>query len=108
MRREVGKTPQAGADLLEIADYLAQDDLETGLRFLDAAELAFELLAGMPELGTLCRFKSPQAAGLRVWPIKAFENYLIFYRPTPEGIDVIRVIHGARDLESLFSDEAEG
>ena len=106
MGSEVSKTPQARTDLLEIADYLAQGTLETAFRFLDAAEVAFELLAGMPELGTLCRFKSPQAAGLRVWPIKAFENYLIFYRPTTEGIDVIRVIHGARDIESIFSDEA--
>ena len=57
----------------------------------------------MPELGTLCRFKSPEAAGVRVWSIKGFENYVIFYRPTGAGIDVVRVIHAARDIEALFN-----
>jgi len=47
------------------------------------------------------------AAGLRVWPIKAFENYLIFYQPTDAGIDVVRVIHAARDIEALFSDPSD-
>ena len=108
MAAKITKTPQAREDLLELADYIAQHNLDAALRFLDAAEVAFELLAGMRELGMLCRFQSPQAAGLRVWPIRGFENYLVFYRPTDQGIDVIRVIHGARDIESFFSDDAEG
>lgn len=58
----------------------------------------------MPEVGTLCRFNSPQAAEIRVWSIKGFENYAIFYRATHEGIEVARVIHAARDIEALFSD----
>jgi toxin ParE1/3/4 len=107
MAAKITKTPQAKEDLLELADYLARHNVDAALRFLDAAEAAFELLVGMPEIGTLCRFKAPQAAGLRVWSIKDFENYLVFYRPTDTGIDVIRVIHGARDIEALFFDAPE-
>jgi toxin ParE1/3/4 len=38
-----------------------------------------------------------------VWRVKDFEKYLIFYRPQKDGIDVLRIIHGARDIEELFS-----
>jgi plasmid stabilization system protein ParE len=31
-----------------------------------------------------------------------FENHLVFYRPFKDSIEVIRVIHGARDIEKLF------
>ena len=55
---------------------IARDNLDAALRFLDAAEGAFELLLRMPEIGTLCRFRSPQTAGLRVWSIKGFENHI--------------------------------
>jgi toxin ParE1/3/4 len=41
---------------------------------------------------------------MRVWSIKGFENFLVFYRPVPGGVDIIRVLHGAQDIESLFSD----
>jgi len=105
MAGKITKTPQAKEDLLELADYIAQHNLEAALRFLEAAEIALGLLAGMPELGTLCRFESPQATGIRVWPIKGFESHLVFYRPTDQGIEVVRVIHGARDIASLFSDD---
>jgi len=40
--------------------------------------------------------------GLRAWPIDGFRNHLVFYRPTDEGVDIVRVLHGARDIEALF------
>jgi toxin ParE1/3/4 len=40
-----------------------------------------------------------------MWPVKDFEKYLIFYRSLPEGIEVVRIIHGARDIERLFGAE---
>jgi toxin ParE1/3/4 len=39
---------------------------------------------------------------MRVWPVKGFENHLIFFRPIDGGIEVIRVLHAARDIESVF------
>ena len=60
MSRAISIRPQARHDLLEIADFIARDSLETSDRFLDTAETAFRLLANMPEIGTLCRFQSSQ------------------------------------------------
>jgi toxin ParE1/3/4 len=42
---------------------------------------------------------------LRSFPV---EDYLIFYRPIEEGIEILRVVSGYRDLEALFQDEDEG
>jgi len=39
---------------------------------------------------------------MRVFPVKSFENYLVFYRPIRDGIEVVRVIHGARDASRVF------
>jgi len=36
--------------------------------------------------------------------IKSFPKHLIFYRPLPDGAEVIRVIHGARNIEDLFEE----
>lgn len=41
---------------------------------------------------------------MRVWPIRRFPNHLIFYRPIDGGIEVIRVLHGAQDLDAIFGD----
>jgi toxin ParE1/3/4 len=39
------------------------------------------------------------APGLRSFPVG---NYVVFYRIVPEGIELVRVLHGARDLRRLF------
>jgi toxin ParE1/3/4 len=43
----------------------------------------------------------PQAVSVRSWPVKGFGNYPIFYHPTRYGIEIIRIIHGARDIETI-------
>lgn len=94
--------PRADLDLDEQADYLARRNPQAARRFYDAAEKAFDLLAQMSELGSLCEFATLAAGGLRMWPIHGFENHIIFYRPSESGIQVVRVLHGARDLEAIF------
>jgi toxin ParE1/3/4 len=82
--------------------YIGERNLDAAKRFLTAAQDACRMLARMPGMGALREFKNPAMTGLRSWPIKGFENFLILYLPTPSGIDVVRVIHGARDLDRLF------
>jgi len=55
-------------------------------------------------MGAPCNFQVKHAHNLRRWPVKGFENWLIFYLPTDEGIDVVRVIHGARNIAALLDD----
>ena len=70
-----------------------------------AIEDAAEKLAQFPGMGAHRELVNPKFAGLRIWPIKGFENYLIFYKPAEYGVDILRIIHGARDIDSIFADE---
>ena len=45
--------------------------------------------------------------GVRRVPVSGFTAYLLFYMPRADGIDVVRVLHGARDIEHLFTGEEE-
>ena len=104
MPSQIQKTPQAAADLIDIASYIAEDNLDAAERFLDAAEEAFALLASMPSMGRAVNFQSPAAQGIRVWRVRGFERYLIFYRAVEHGIEIVRVLHAARDIERLFEE----
>jgi toxin ParE1/3/4 len=95
--------PAADLDLDHQADYLAREaSLETALRFYDAACSTFEKMTRMPALGERRDSADPRLAGLRVWRVEGFEKHLIFYRPTDDGVDIIRVLHGARDIASVL------
>lgn len=103
-RKRVEKRPQAIVDLANIAIYLAEENGsdEVAFRFLDAAEASFESLTATPEMGTVRRSSDPALVGVRMWRVAGFPNHLIFYRPIERGIEVIRVLHAKRDIESLF------
>jgi toxin ParE1/3/4 len=89
-------TQQAADDLNEIHDFIATDNVTAALRFIDRLEEKFQAIAESPEIG---RTRKELAPNLRSFPVG---NYVIFYRPIKAGIQVIRVLHGARDIEALF------
>ena len=62
-----------------------------------AFERICETLADLSEIGSVHSFNNKELAGLRMLRIPKFEKYLIFYRPVPEGTEIIRVLHAARD-----------
>jgi toxin ParE1/3/4 len=100
--------PAAERDLSDQAEYLTQhQNLPTGLRFLRAAEETIRLLARQPEMGTRTECRSSFLEGMRMFPLKRFPNHLVFYRYMKSDIEIIRVLHGARDIESLFKHRAE-
>ena len=90
------KRPEAERDLLDIWLYIADDNLENADHFLDKLEQQCQSLARQPLMG---QSQEELAPGLRSFPVG---NYLIFYRPIDNGIDVIRVLHGGRYLSALF------
>jgi toxin ParE1/3/4 len=102
MNVRIQKKVAAKRDLIEHFLYIGADSDGAALRFLSAAEESFHALAQNPEMGVACQLQGPRATGLRRWRVTGFENYLIFYRPIKGGIDVARVLHGARDIERLF------
>jgi toxin ParE1/3/4 len=94
--------PAAQRDLAEIADYFAERSLKLALRFAREAARAFHQLAAMPEMGGLREFANPGLAGIRVWRLRGFKKYLVYYRARPDGIEVLRVLHAARDIGRIL------
>lgn len=97
--------PAADRDLDRQAEYLAREaSLETALRFYDAANTTFANLARMPNVGERRESAKARLEGLRVWRVQGFENHLIFYRPLEAGIEIVRVLHAARDLDRALNE----
>jgi toxin ParE1/3/4 len=89
-------TELAESDLTKIWLYIARDSPEAADRFIDKLRVHCGRLAASPNLG---RLRPDFAPGLRSYRVG---NYFIFYFPTDSGIEVARVLHGARDLPRLF------
>lgn len=96
------RSRRARHDVVAAGIYIGEHSPAASRRFLRAVEAAYNRLADMPLLGGVCESDHPALVGLRLWPIRGFENWLILYRSLEDGIEVVRVFHGARDLESLF------
>lgn len=86
----------AQRDLREIRNYIAADSVTAAICFVDLLKTKCQRLAEFPGMG---REREELGAGLRSF---AVSNYLIFYRERNEGIEIVRVLHGARDIDSLF------
>jgi toxin ParE1/3/4 len=99
--RVVVRSP-AETDLLENALFIAENNPAAAQRFLDETEKAFARLAEFPEIGTPRTAFDPSLAGLRLWPVPGFEKFRICYIVRADHIDVLRVLHGARDSERFF------
>jgi toxin ParE1/3/4 len=99
----VAKSQQAAWDVLEIAEYLArQSSLAAANRFVNAAQRTMERLARMPGIGNRWEDDDPELANVRVCPISRYRKYLVFYRPIEGGIEVLRILHGARDITTIL------
>jgi toxin ParE1/3/4 len=93
----IQRTSLANEDLVGIALHIAAANPAAANTWLDNLEQKCRLLATMPEMG---RLRPELAPELRSW---AVSEYVIFYRPIVDGILVVRVLHGSRDLPALFA-----
>lgn len=89
--------PLATQDLENIVKFLDGQSTTAGDNFLEEFFHAANLLTEMPRLGPVRRTRG-RLKGLRSWPLKKFQSYLIFYLPIENGIEVVRVFHGAKDI----------
>ena len=94
--KEARITELARSDLDRIWDYLAQNNPAAADRLVDQIVANCFKLASNPSLG---RSRSQYVEGLRSHRVR---NYLIFYFPITGGVEIARVLHGARDLPRMF------
>ena len=86
--------PVARRDLIVHYAYLAEKTgLETAKRFRAAVEATYDELARMPGIGSPGKVQQGKHAGVRLWRVRDFENYLIAYRVHPRGVAIERLFH---------------
>ncbi len=92
-------------ELVGLSFYIAADNEPAAQRFLDACDETFQFLAGNPLVGSLKRFTSTKLSDVRMWRVKGYEKYLVFYQPNESGVKILHVLHSARDHNRVFEDE---
>ena len=95
----VRRRPLAETDILEIWDFIADDNPAAADRWVDQLDAQFQMLATQPKLG---RARNELAPRVRCFPVG---RYVVFYVPRDDGIDVVRVLHSARDIDAVFHPE---
>ncbi len=93
---EVVLSELAEADLTDIWEFIAQDNSEATDRLIDEIHEKCQFLAATPKAG---RQRADLDPSIRSFTVG---NYVIFYRESTRGIEVARVLHGHRDISSIF------
>lgn len=92
-------SPEASLDLSEIIDYFTIRNIEAGERFIDEFEKKCKYLANFPNMGRSYANIKPNLRGVPL------DGYIILYRIINSGIEIVRVVSGYRNLESLFAED---
>lgn len=101
----VERSVQFKRDVEEIFVFIAEDNMDAGIRFLDSVEIGSALLAEHPMIGSPRDFEISKLRNIRIWPVKGFESYLVFYiaEPLIKRVRLLRLIDSRRDLDAIFS-----
>lgn len=91
-------TPEAKSDLKAILLDIAEDSIETALRIQEEFRDEFIKLAHSPGIG---HYHDELLS--RKYRFKNFYRYVIVYSWKSRPLQIIAIVHGARDLERLFS-----
>ena len=106
MTQRIHRRQKARQDLVDIFRYHAREaGFRVARRFFAQAEVTFTRLATMPGMGTSYEHEHPALAGTRYFPVSRFRNHIVFYRPVAGGIEILRILHGARDIASILAEE---
>lgn len=100
--RHVRRHPSAERDIERQVDWWLTEEFApiVALKFVDAIEIGLELLREHPEVGSESPWPWARELGLRQWPLHGFENHILFYRLSEDAIELVRVVHGARRLDT--------
>ena len=96
MSKRYRLTVRAEEDVRDIWLYIATDNIDAADKLIDHLTHLYEQLASNPDMGPS---QDKYRKGLRCFPVG---NYIIFYRSIDDGIEIYRVLHGARHLDDLL------
>ena len=94
--------PAFADDLEAVIDYIEQHTATSAEEFKQLVYATLTELATMPGAGSLKSFRGPQLTGIRSWSVRGFRRIPILYRPLDDGISVIAIYYGARNIPALL------
>jgi len=94
--RRVKVAAAAEEDLKEIWSYIAERNAEAANGVVREITGKFAILRDYPQIG---REQDKLLVNLRSFAVK---QYFIFYQPIEDGVEILRILHGSRDIERLF------
>ena len=97
--------PRARHDIVDLAVYIADQSPDAAFRLMDAVEQTSAFLLANSEAGAFYPAENSRLAGIRVFQVRSFPNHLIFYRESASGIQIVRVLHGARNVDAVLGEE---
>jgi toxin ParE1/3/4 len=97
------RTSRFLADYREIALRIGNENPEAVERICDALEQSLDLLTQHPQIGCLAGFSS--APQVRRWVLQPFPNYIIYCEAHSGEVLLVRLLHGARDVQAVFRHE---
>ncbi len=99
------KREAAKRDLTSLwVGYADNGGIEVADRFLSAVEKTLKLLATNPKAAVRFFVRKPELQGMPRFPASDGFEKILFYFPLKDGVELIRVVHGSRDLERLFAE----
>ena len=102
MTLEIRLRPLSRADIDLHVSYIAHDRPASAERFARRVLETLDLLADHPNIGARSSTRSRLLRDLRRWPVRGFENHLIFYFARTDHLDIVRILHGAVDLNRVL------
>jgi len=99
VKRRYRLNPEARFDLFAIWEYIARDNVSAADRVVERLERAFLLLAAFPR-------KGHKRADVHTGDPVLFRpagSYVIVYKPEPKPLVIVRIVHGALDLNAFLS-----
>lgn len=103
-KRGLEITEAAATDILEQANWYAeQANEQLAVKWERAITATILSIVDYPQAAPISNFKSPDLVEIRRISVQNFPRHLIFYRVTESAVLILRVLHGARNIESLFS-----
>lgn len=102
MEVKIRINPLATADLQEIKNYIAEDNIDASIKTIKEIINKIESLSRFPEMGTLLMYKIKLKSKYRY---VVSGQYLIFYIYDDNIISVQRVLHAKRDYVTLLKDQ---
>ena len=95
--------PLALDDVRETVGFLETNGgVEVAERYFRAVMIAAESLTSLPNRGAPCLYARKELEGLRRVPVEGFDRWRIFYFVREGGVEVVRVLHTARDIGGIF------